>query len=94
MHDPGVHDSACASRGTGILALLTSPSDCVGAIGTISTSAVAVGEGRIGGTSDQPSSDDYANEARLSAIGRQTHVVSHLVVVALSGAHLRPCCPH
>jgi hypothetical protein len=41
-------------------------------------------------TSRQPSSDDHVGQAGLLATGRQTHVVGHLVVAALSGAHLHP----
>jgi hypothetical protein len=86
----GIRDSTHASRGSDIPALLTSPSGCAGATGTASTSAVAASEGRTDGTSSQPSSDDHAGEAELPATGRQTHLVGHLIVVALSGAHLRP----
>jgi hypothetical protein len=63
-------DSGCASYGSSVPALLISPSGCVGAIGTAPTSAVAAGEGRTGGTSDQPSSNDHAGEAGLLAPGR------------------------
>jgi hypothetical protein len=90
---PGVHDFARASRGSDVPALLTSPSGYVGATGTASTSAITVGEGRTSGTSGQPSSDDHTGETGISAIGQQTHTTGHLVIVALSDAHLRPCHP-
>jgi hypothetical protein len=82
-----------ASRGYGVPALLTSPSGCVRATGTASNSAVAVSKAHTDDTSDQPSSDDHAGEAGLPAAGRQTHIVDHLVVIALSDAHFRPRCP-
>jgi hypothetical protein len=91
MRDPGMHDSTHASHGTSVPILLVSPSGCAGATGITSTSAVAVGEGHTGGTSGQPSSDDHAGEARLPAMGRQTHIVGHLIVTTLYDAHLRPC---
>jgi hypothetical protein len=81
---PGVHDSGRTSRGIDVPALpttlLASPSSYAGAIGTASTLVVTVGEVCIGGTSDQPSSDDHAGEAGLPGIGRQTHPVGHLDV--------------
>jgi hypothetical protein len=63
-------NSGCASCGSSVPALLMSPSGCAGAIGTAPTLAVAAGEGRTGGTSDQPSSNDHAGEAGLLALGR------------------------
>jgi hypothetical protein len=91
----GTDDSTYATRGPGIPALLTSPSGHVGATGITSTSVIAAGEGHtVGGSSGQPSYDDHAGEAGLPSTDRQTHTVSHLVVVALSGAHLRPRRPH
>jgi hypothetical protein len=92
--DPDVHDSARASRGSEVPALLTSPLGCVGATSIASTSVVATGEGRTSVTSSQPSSDDHVGEARLTATGHQTHIVNHLDIIALSSAHLRPCRPH
>jgi hypothetical protein len=93
-HAPrGTCDSACASHGSDIPALLTSPSGYARATGPTSTSAVAVSEGRIAGTSAQPSSDDHTDEVGLLAAGRQTHLVGHLVIAALSGAPLRSHCP-
>jgi hypothetical protein len=91
MHDPGVHDSDRATRGTDVPALLVSPSGCVGATGTASTSAVADDEGRTGGTYGQPSSDDHVSKAGLLATGRQTHPVGHFGVDLVAGAlyHLR-----
>jgi hypothetical protein len=74
---PDIHDSAHASHATS----------------TASTSTVVASEGRTGGTSGQPSFDDHTSEAGLPATGRQTHIVGHLVVAALSGAHLRLCRP-
>jgi hypothetical protein len=71
--DLGVHDSDHASCGTDVptlpLALLASPSGCVGATRTASTSAVATGKGCTGGTSGQPSSDDHMGEAGLPSTG-------------------------
>jgi hypothetical protein len=92
-HGLGVYDSTHAYRGSGIPALLASPSNYEGAIGTASTSAVAASEGHIGRTSGQPSSDDHAGEAELLAADRQTHLVGHLIIAALSDAHLHPRCP-
>jgi hypothetical protein len=89
----GTDDSSRAFRSSGIPALLASPSSCAGATDTASTSVVIASEGRIGGTSGQPSSDDHAGAAGLPAVGRQTHLVDHLIIVALSGAHLYPCHP-
>jgi hypothetical protein len=89
MPGPGVHDSARTSRGTGAPTLLTLPSGCAGATGTASTSVVTTDKGHTSGTSDQPSSDDHVGEAGLLATSRQTHVVGHLIIAALSGAHLR-----
>jgi hypothetical protein len=43
------------------------PSGCAGATGTVSTSTVTAGEGRIDGTFGQPTSDDYVGEAGLLA---------------------------
>jgi hypothetical protein len=80
----GAHDSTPTSRS------ITSFSGCAGAIDTASTSAVAASEGRSDGTSAQPPSDDHAGEVGLRSIGRQTHVVSHLITATLSDAHLRP----
>jgi hypothetical protein len=57
-------------------------------------SVVATGEGCTDDTSGQPSSDDHASEAGLSATGRQSYPVSHLVVASLSGAHLHLGRPH
>jgi hypothetical protein len=88
----GVHNSTHASGGSGIPALLASPSGYTRATGTTSTSVDAVGEGHTGGSSGQPSFDHVGKE-RLPAASRQTHLVGHLVVAALSGAHLCPCCP-
>jgi hypothetical protein len=71
---PDVHDSDSAIHGSGVLALpvalLTSPSGCTGATITTSTSVVAAGEGRAGGTFGQLSSDDHPGEAGLPASGR------------------------
>jgi hypothetical protein len=92
-HGLGVYDSTRAYHGSGIPALLASPSGCEGAISTTSTSAVTASEGHIGRTSGQPSSDDHVGEAELPAADRQTHLVSHLIIAALSDAHLHPCCP-
>jgi hypothetical protein len=91
---PGVRDSTRASRGSGNPELLTSPSSYTGATSTATTSAVVTSEGRTGGTSGQPSSDDNAGEAGLPAAGRQTHFVGHLIIAALSGAHLHSHHPH
>jgi hypothetical protein len=60
------------------------PLGYAGAIDTASTSAVAVDEGRTDGTSGQPSPDDHTGEAGFPAAGRQTHIVGHLIVAALS----------
>jgi hypothetical protein len=84
------HDFAHVS---GVPALLASPSGCTGATNTASTSAAVTSEGHTGGTSGQPSSDDHAGEAGLPTTDRQTHNVGHLVVTALSSAHLCLCCP-
>jgi hypothetical protein len=81
----GTYDSTRATRGTGIrnsghttcdtnipalpAALPTSPSTCAGATNTASTSAVVTSEGRTGGTSSQPSSDDHTGEAGLAGTG-------------------------
>jgi hypothetical protein len=92
-HGPSVHDFAHASRDSDIPALLTPPSGCAGATDTVSTSAVTASKGHTCGTSDQPSSNDRAGEAGLLAVGRQTHLVGHLVVAALSGAQFHLCCP-
>jgi hypothetical protein len=89
----GAHDSTRAFCGSGIPALLTSPSGCARATDTASTSAITAGEGRTGDTFSQPSSNDHAGEAELSATDRQTHIVGHLVIAALSSAHLYPRCP-
>jgi hypothetical protein len=86
MHDPNVHDSASASRCSGIPALLMLPLGYAGATGTASTSRVTAGECHTGGTSGQPTSDDHAGEAGLPTTHRQTHTVGHLIA-ALSGAH-------
>jgi hypothetical protein len=59
----------------------------------VRTEPITTGEGRTGVTSRQPSSDDHADEAGLLTTGQQTHIVDHLVVAILSGAHLRPCRP-
>jgi hypothetical protein len=69
MRGPDIHDSAHASRGFGALALLVSPLGCTGATGTASTSAVAIGEGRTGGTYGQHSSDDHMGEVGLLTAG-------------------------
>jgi hypothetical protein len=61
---------------------------------TASTSAVTAGEGCIGGTFDQSSSDDHAGEAGLLASDRQTYPVSHLGVNSVIGALLCMCHPH
>jgi hypothetical protein len=70
---PGIHNSGHATRGSSVptlpAALLVSPLGCARAIGTASTSAVATGEGRTGGSSDQPSFDDHVGEAGLPASG-------------------------
>jgi hypothetical protein len=84
------HDSAQASRGSGIPVQLTSPSGCAGVTVTTPTSAVTAGEGRTGGTFGQPSSDDHVGEMRLPTTDRQTHTIGHLVIATLSSAHLRP----
>jgi hypothetical protein len=60
---PDVHDSA---RGSDVPALLASPLGYVGATSTASTSAIATGKGRIGGTSGQPSFDDNVGESKAS----------------------------
>jgi hypothetical protein len=92
MRDPGVHDSGRTTRASDVLAvpaaLLASPSGCVGATGTASTSTIIDGEGRIGGTSDQPSSDDHVGEAGLPASDRQTHPIDQLSVNLVAGALL------
>jgi hypothetical protein len=62
---PGIDDS---THDTDAPILLVSPSGCVGATDTASTSAIAADEGCIGGTSGQPSSDDHVDEAGLLAI--------------------------
>jgi hypothetical protein len=93
MHGLGIHDSARASRGSSILALLASPSGYATATDITSTSIVATGEGRTGGTSGQSSSDDHTGEAGLLATGLQTHTIGHHVVAALFGVHLSPCGP-
>jgi hypothetical protein len=71
--DIDIHDSSRVTRGTSVLALPTalpmSPSSYAGATDTTSTSAVAVREGRTGGTSGQPSSDDHAGEVGLPTTG-------------------------
>jgi hypothetical protein len=51
-------------------------------------------EGRIGGTSDQPLSDDHTGEVGLLTSGQQTHPVGHLGVNLVAGALLHPCHPH
>jgi hypothetical protein len=89
----GAHNPTRASHSSAVPALLTLPLGCAGATSTTSTSAVAAGEGRTCGTSGQPSSDDHVDEVRLPATSQQTHTVGHLVVTALSGAHLHPCHP-
>jgi hypothetical protein len=61
-----------------------SPSGYTGATSTASTSAVATGECRINGTSSEPSSDDHAGKVGLSATGRQTYPVGHLIIASLS----------
>jgi hypothetical protein len=93
MHGLGIHDSARASHGSNILALLASPSGGAAATDTTSTSAIATGEGRTGGTSTQSSPDDHMGEAGLLATTLQTHTVSHLIIAALFGVHLCPCGP-
>jgi hypothetical protein len=84
-----VYDSTHASRSSGIPTLLTSPLGYTRVIGTASTLEVIAGEGRTGGTSGQPSSNDHVGEVGFLTTGRQTHIVDHLVVTALSSAHLR-----
>jgi hypothetical protein len=64
-HGPGIHNFA---HGSDVPALLTSPLGCAGATGTATTSAVAAGESRTGGTSG-PSTDDHAGEVGLSTTG-------------------------
>jgi hypothetical protein len=91
---PDIHDSASASSGSGIPALLVSPSGYVRATSTASSSAIATGEGCTGGPSGQPSSDDHACEAGFPATGQQTYIASHLIITAIFDAHLRPSCPH
>jgi hypothetical protein len=62
---PDIHNSGHATHGSDVLAqpvaLLTSPSGCTGATGTASTSVVANGEDRSGGSSGQLSSDDHVD---------------------------------
>jgi hypothetical protein len=81
MRSPGVHNSAHVSCG------IASPSGCAGATGTTSTSTVTVGEGHTSGTFGQPSSDDHVGETGLSATGRQTHVIDHLIIAAPINPH-------
>jgi hypothetical protein len=89
-HGHGVHDFARASHSSGVPPLLTSSSGCAGATYTTSTSIVTAGEGHTGGTSGQPSSDDHTGKAGLLTTDQQTHTVDHLIITALSGAHLSP----
>jgi hypothetical protein len=91
---PDVHDSTRASRSSSIPASLMSPSNCVRATNTSSTSEVAASEGCTGGTSSQPSSDYHMSEAGLLTAGQQTHVVSLLIVATLPSAHLCSHRPH
>jgi hypothetical protein len=91
---PSVHDFARASRGSDIPALLASPSGYVGATSTASTSVATTVKDRTGGTSGQPTSDDPTGEVRLLAIDQETQTIGHLVIAALSSAHLRPRHPH
>jgi hypothetical protein len=72
-HSPSVNDSGHTTHASGVPALpalIESPSNCAGATGTTSTSAVAVGEGCTSDTSGQPSFDDHAGEATLLASSR------------------------
>jgi hypothetical protein len=66
-----IYDSGCATHGTSVpalpAALVASPLGYVGSTDTASTSKVTTVEGRTGGTSSQPSSNDHAGEARLPA---------------------------
>jgi hypothetical protein len=93
--DPAIYDSGHATRGSGISGLpaklLALPSGYAGATDTSSTSAVATDKGRIGGSSDQPSSDDHAGEEGLPAFDRQTHPFTQFGVDLVAGAllHLR-----
>jgi hypothetical protein len=70
---PSIHNFGRATCGSSIptlpAALLMSPSGCVRAIGTASTSAVAVSKDCTGGSSGQPSPDDHAGEVGLPASG-------------------------
>jgi hypothetical protein len=92
MHGPDIHDTGHATRGTDVpalsIALVASPSGYKRATGTTPTSVSAADEGRIGGTFDQPSFDDHANEAGLPAIDQQTYLVGHLSIGLVAGALL------
>jgi hypothetical protein len=94
MRSPDIHDSAHAPRGSSAPALLTSRLGCMGATSTASTSAVTIDESHNGGTSGQLSSDDHVGNMGLLTAGRQTHIISHNIIAALSSAHLRPRRPH
>jgi hypothetical protein len=98
MRDASVHESGRSTRGSDVpdlpIALLVSPSGCMGATGTASISEVAIGEGHSGGTSGQPSSDDQMGEAGLLATDRYTHPVGHFGIKLIIGALLRSCCSH
>jgi hypothetical protein len=94
---PIVYDSGCTTHGSDVLALpvalLASPSSYVRATDIASTSSVTVDEGRTGGSSSQPSSDDHVSKAGLPTFGRQTHLVSHLGIHLVVDALLRLCRP-
>jgi hypothetical protein len=97
MRSPDVHASGRATRGSGVpglpTVLLMSLLDCAGAIGTASTSVVAIDKGRTSGSSGQPSSNDHAGEEGLLAFGRQGHPIGHFGVDLIVGALLHLCCP-
>jgi hypothetical protein len=54
------------------------PSGCAGATGTAYRSAITVGKGCIGGSSDQPSSDDHAGEILHSTADPNIFFVGYL----------------
>jgi hypothetical protein len=94
---PSIHDFGRALHTVVVptlpTAILAPPSGCAGATDVASTSAFPTDEGRTGGASRQPSSDDHAGKAGLSATSRQTHPIGHFNIGLVTGAHLGLLCP-